>query len=240
MNQESEPMEYTMDPKRIFKQLFIITLFLLFAHVLGVISTYYFNHDQVFGLVPLFNLNHEANIPTFYQCFALLACSVFLAVIANFHHQNGESYFYWGSLAVIFLFLSVDEFAMLHERLVLPFRTMFNATGVLYFAWVIPYAVLVALVGILYLRFLLRLPHRTRMLFVLAGIIYVSGALVLEMADGYFVSKKIDNIGFAIVNTIEEYLEMFGIIVFIYALQDYLGRTFGGLTISIKQGTTMK
>ena len=233
-------MDYTIDPKHVFKLLFVLTLLLLFAHVLGMISTYYFNRDQVLGLVPLFNLNHEANIPTFYQCLAIVTCSIFLVVIAKFHHENGDSYRQWGGLAMIFLFLSVDEFAMLHERLVFPFRNMFNTTGFLYFAWVIPYAVLAAAIGLIYLKFLLRLPRRTRRFFVLAGMIYVSGALGFELLDGYFVSKEINNISFAIVNTIEEYLEMFGIIVFVYALQDYLGRTFGPLTISIKQGMTMK
>ncbi|MCG8431571.1 MAG: hypothetical protein MJA29_10415 [Candidatus Omnitrophica bacterium] len=233
-------MTLTSDPRRVFKFLLIVTLLLLCAHILGVISTYYFNHDQVFGLVPLFNFNFEANIPTFYQCLALLACSVLLAVIANYHHKNNSSYFHWASLSAIFLFLSIDEFTMLHEKLVLPFRGMFNTTGFLYFAWVIPYAILVALIGILYLRFLLRLPGRTRTLFIVAGAIYVTGALFFELLDGYFVSNEIKNIGFAIVNTVEEYLEMFGIIVFIYALQDYMGRTIDDLHISIRNGLTAK
>lgn len=226
-------MDYRINPKNVFKLLFATIGLLMVAHLLGVISTYYFNHDQVFGLVPLFNVNFEANIPTYYQSFALMVCAVLLVIISKFHHAGNEPYRLWGGLAVIFLFLSIDEFTMIHEKFVLPFREIFNTSGFLYFAWVIPYAVLVGVVGLVYLKFLLRLPRRTRLLFVVAGLLYVSGALGFELLDGYFVSAGVDNIKFALTNSIEEFLEMFGVIVFLYALQDYFGSTFRELTISI-------
>ena len=71
-----------------------------------------------------------------------------------------------------------------------------------------------------------------------AGFLYVSGALGFELLDGYFVSEGIDNIKFALTNAVEEFLEMFGVIVFIYALQDYAGNTLRELTISIGKGVS--
>ena len=45
------------------------------ANVAVLVSTFCFDHDYVYGLVPAFNFNEEQNVPTFYSSFAMLACA---------------------------------------------------------------------------------------------------------------------------------------------------------------------
>ena len=75
-------MYINLSPKEILKINLYLILFLLFANIMGIISKYYFGHDSVYGLVPLFNFNAEKNIPTFYSSFALLFASILLSLIA--------------------------------------------------------------------------------------------------------------------------------------------------------------
>lgn len=60
-------------------------------------------------------------------------------------------------------------------------RTLLGTGGVFYFAWVIPGAAFVCLFALAYLGFLLAMPRPIAMTMVLAGIIYVSGAIGAEM-----------------------------------------------------------
>jgi hypothetical protein len=66
-----------------------------------------------------------------------------------------------------------------------------------------------------------------RRLFILAGLIYLSGAIVIETVGGHYVTVwGHDSIRYVLCTTAEEFLEMIGIVVFIYALLKYM--TKGG------------
>ena len=84
--------------------------------------------------VRLFILSGEANIPSWYASSTLLLCSILLAMIACGKKRAGDSYLmHWSALSVIFLFLSLDEAAMIHEMTIKPLQTHFNASGFLYY-----------------------------------------------------------------------------------------------------------
>lgn len=96
--------------------------------------------------------------------------------------------------------------------------------GWFYFAWVIPAIVMVLVLGITYLRFFINLPPRTRLLFFYAGLMYVIGAIAFEMATAYFmIHYGHENFTFAALSAFHEALKMIGLILFIYALMDFLG-----------------
>lgn len=85
--------------------------------------------------------------------------------------------------------------------------------------------ILLAVLGVLYAGFILALPARIRNLCVLAGLLFVTGAAGLEMVGGLFASSSgQESFGFVAESTVEEFLEMLGITVFIYALMEYLRR----------------
>lgn len=108
---------------------------------MGIVSEFYFDHDYIHGLIPLFRFSNEANVPTLYSSFALLFSSILLTIIAIAHRKNGSAYLWWLGLAMIFLFLSIDEIASIHELLGKPVRESLGTSGLLFYAWLIPYGI---------------------------------------------------------------------------------------------------
>ncbi|MEK6206483.1 MAG: hypothetical protein AABM32_02470 [Chloroflexota bacterium] len=175
--------------------------------------------------VNLFSTRREMNIPTWYSSFALLLCSLLLAIIAfGERKQAGRRLLQWSFLSLIFLYIAVDEGAAIHERLSQAASHVISlrGTGLFNYAWVVPAGLLVVLLGLAYLRFLLGLPTRTRNLFVLAGVTYIGGALGSEMVSGLRSEVFGADIGYEMISTVEELLEMSGVVIFVYALLDYM------------------
>jgi hypothetical protein len=202
-----------------------VVLCLTLASIAGTLSTYFLGHGKVLGLVQAFDLDKEGNIPTWYAASTLLVCSILLATIAQAKKTQGALYtLYWRVLALIFLCLSLDEAAEIHELWGPLLRSELDVKGFLYFAWVIPGGAFALIVFLFYLRFLAALPPRTRYLFLIAGIVYVGGAIGMETvgASVFFYSGLEHSFMFAMMTTIEEFLEMLGILVFIYALLSYM------------------
>ena len=86
----------------------------------------------------------------------------------------------------------------------------------------------------MYLKFLIDLPSKFRLLFVLSGATFVLGALVFEMLGGRYIEINNDeNITYAIICTFEELLEMLGISIFLYTLLNYIVIKYGGIIISL-------
>ena len=105
---------------------------------------------------------------------------------------------------------------------------MVSTRGIFLFAWTIPAAVGVVLFALVYLKFLFRLPVATRWLFVLAGVVYVGGALGMEMIEGQFVFLFGQaSMAHALMVAFEEFLEMSGVVLFIYALLSYFRTQYG-------------
>lgn len=179
------------------------------------------------------DLDGENNIPTWFSSAILAIAGILLTVIARAKFQLRQPYvLHWAGLALIFVGLSLDETASLHEAAGALVRRLLDTSGALYSAWVIPAMVFLVMFGAIYLRFLLSLPRRTAAWFVFAGLLFVGGALGLEMVGWHYrypmhalnptdwdASK---NFTYALINHAEEVLEMTGTIVFIYALLCYI------------------
>jgi hypothetical protein len=175
-----------ISPTRTAKVLAITVSCITVISILIKFLAYYSGDDSLFGLVRQFDLNGEANIPSWYQATSLLLCSILLAAIASTKKADGDSYArHWIALSIIFLYLAIDEAAQLHEMLTVPLRSAFHPSGFFYYVWVIPLGAFVLIFVLAYLRFLAHLPAKTRLLFIIAGAIYVGGALGMEMVAGY-------------------------------------------------------
>lgn len=225
-------------PKSILIKLLYVILFLLLANITGIVSKFYFNHGRLYGLVPLFDFNTEANIPTFYSSLALLSCSILLTFISLKHKRHGSSYIPWVGLSIIFLFLSIDEIAAIHESMNDSLQQILNASGLLYFAWIIPYGIALLLILGIYLKFLTNLPRKFLYLFMISGAIFVSGAIGIESVCGWYCESLggghgLDTLLYAVLYTCEEFLEMLGIVFFIYTLLLYIVTELNYSTISI-------
>jgi hypothetical protein len=185
----------------------------------GVNNTYW-----LFQTVELLDMNLEGNLPTWYTTLLLITCAVLLVIITMvIRVTQGEMLFHWGLLSAIFTYLSLDEAAALHERLSIPLEDSLHLSGYLTFGWVVAGIIFVIVVGILYLPFLLRLPARTRWLFILAAVLYVGGAIGIESvsAKQWSLDEGL-SLRYSAIGTLEEFCEMLGAVIFIYALLDYL------------------
>ena len=222
-------MEFRIEPGRFALSLLTVAIVLVVAHVAGAVSSHVFHHEQVFGLVDTFDMNVENNVPTFFSTFLLVTSAVLLTVIAS--QSTADRYAgNWKWLAVIFAFMAIDEDASLHELLIEPVRNLLAVAGPLFFAWVIPYALAVLVIGLLYLKFVWSLPVRTRGLFIGAGSLYLAGALGFESIGAWYFSRhgEMEDLPYSLLVATEEFLEMSGVILFIYALLDCLrGRLAG-------------
>lgn len=223
--------------KKVFAYFIFVILVLLSINILGIVSKYYFGYPTVHGLVALFDFDTEKNIPTFYSTFALLFVSVLLLFITLVHKKLNSSYLPWLGLAIIFLFLSLDEFVSIHERITTPVSKLLITSGQVHpAAWTIPYGVGLVVLIIVYFRFLMDLPKRIRKLFLLSGTIFVAGAIGFEFFGGRHVKLYgEDNLMFSLFYTCEEFLEMLGIVFFIYTLLSYIATQFQSLTISFRE-----
>lgn len=184
--------------------------------------------------IRLFGLGYEHNLPTWYVSCLLLLCALVLALIAVSKRRQRLPYVTrWWILAGAFLYISCDEAATIHENCC----GYFNSHGVLFYGWVVPGMIVVVGMGILFLTFLGHLPRPTRRRFVIAGSIYVGGALLLDMACAYLHEQSGTNtVVYGIVDLVEEALETLGITLFLLALLDYVSRGSDTLRLSIQAG----
>src|SRR5688572_29327126 len=120
--------------------------------------------------------------------------------------------------------MAFDEAFQVHERLNIPVGKLLGdgSFGVFYFAWVIPGMALVFGLGLYFLRFLWHLPAATGLRFLLAAISYIGGAIGVELIGSRHAELHgYENWIYSMIATLEESLEMAGLIVFIWALLNY-------------------
>lgn len=226
-----------LSPYRISKSLLLVVFALLALHFvvchvglkfLELVegNADYSTYEEVYYIFyNQFHLALDSNIPTFFSSLNLTVASLLLFII---HSTGKRDSNHWLYLCLIFLFLAVDESAQIHETFGgLAGQEVNSYLGevppFLSWAWMVPYAVLTVLVGLYFLKFTLKLPGKTRALFFLSGGVYVFGALFLEFLESHFDTVYgPENLVNKFLFPIEEVLEMTGVIIFIYALLDYL------------------
>lgn len=200
----------------------MIAALLIFTSICGQFSRFYLGHPYVKGIVPLFYLDQEQNIPTYYAVLLMLSTALMLGVITILQKRAGAPHIMnWAVLTVGMMFMAYDEAFQVHEELIDPMRTLLGDgnLGIFYFAWVIPALAMIAILGLLFLRFLHDLPAATRNRFLLAGGVLVGGACGVELAGGYYAELHgTDTWMYSMLATLEEALEMAGLIMFLRAL----------------------
>lgn len=217
----------------------------LIAIIMAVISliTHYFKYiiksEFAAGLIPIVGFDTELSIPSLYAVFLLFGAAALLVVIAILKKEEKAPYTaQWFVLAAGFLYLAFDEGASIHELLMDPVGSLMgeNMPRVFYFAWIVPALLVVTLAGLFFVKFLTKLPGKTRRGFLIGALLYLAGTIGFEMISGKFASLYgIRTFGFSILTTIEEMLEFSGTIFFIHALLAYLSEYYPLLRLKIKR-----
>ncbi len=232
-------MNLRINPRRTL-YFFLLSTAALVALELGSLFNWHvigFRNEWTLLPVKFFDLSTDTSVPTWFSSLMLLLCSLSLAVVWKMVRERRLPYrAHWLGLPAIFLLMSVDEVAMIHENVLgLAARlSLGETTGWLHYGWVAFGALFVLLFGLAYLRFLLHLPARTRLLFMVSGIVFVAGALGVEAFNGLFSETHGTwNLGYAVGTAVEEGCEMLGTTLFLFAILRHIDRNFGGIILKI-------
>ena len=194
---------------------------LLWSIVVGLVlihialqAFHYFIQELPWLLREIFDVDEEESFSTWFSAVLLLICAVLLSLIAVSKKKLKETFvLHWYGLALGFCILSMDEVVGIHET----FNTITEV------AWTVPATWLTFLLLLIYWKFLVGLPAIARKQFLIAGVIYLSGGLLVEhLADYYVEAYEMDNFGYNLLTAFEEFLEMAGVILFISALLNFL------------------
>jgi hypothetical protein len=176
-----------------------------------------------------FNFDEEKNFPSIFSGLLHFIASILLFTIwkskLTFKHPRG----FWLSLCLLFLYTGLDEILRIHEKVDTIVANNLELPSFLVYAWVVPYIALLFVLSLFYIKPLFKLPKKTLVNFIISAIIFLTGAVGVEILTGWYISHN--NLSWEhlykmfdifVLYTIEELLEMTGISFFIYELARFI------------------
>lgn len=221
------PGSIDLDPQRALLILGAAVIVLAVCHVVFVILVPSAYPERFFALrlMRFFHLGYEANLPSYWSALVLLAAGALLGLIHLHVRRSTIPSFsrHWAVLALGFVYLSFDEATQIHEGLIAEFwsAALGTGTGITHYVWYLPAIPILIVILLAYLRFLYHLPLRTRLLFIASAVLFVGGAIGMEMVESWLAYHEQDH-WFAVSQLGEESLELAGSSLFVYALLGWL------------------
>lgn len=216
-------MKLFISSRKVLRILLLTIFILLIGNIVTIILLPVFDYNYNKSIIRLINFDTENNFPTLFSFLILSISSILLFFIAKMNKEANYDFKYWLFLGWVFMFLAIDEAISIHEIIGGIVQRTFKTDGIFYFAWVIPYGILLILLLITLRKFLNNLPKEILKLFLFSGLIFVIGAIGFEMIGSKIrYDIGMNNTNYIVVYTIEETLEMVGISLFIYALLRYI------------------
>lgn len=194
-----------------------------------------FSPGRPLEFVYLFDMNREANVPTLVSSLLLALAALLFGLCAVRASRERTRRYGWVLLALGFTWMTFDETVRLHERLNGPVGALLGpeAPRFLHFGWVLPALILLPVLGGVLFRFWWRLPSTTKRGLALAGVIYVSGAVGMEMVGASWAAVHgLENEIYGLMTTVEETLEFSGVVLCIHTLLQQLA-TPPGFTLRL-------
>lgn len=176
--------------------------------------------------VELIDMDREMSIPTFYAVLLAFTCSGVLALLsAHARRTSDRQWWRWGLLSAFFFVMALDDGAAVHER-VNSFLEKRGGDGALWQRpWVyVGLAVVAALVVVVF-DALRTLPRDLGRRVVLAGVVFLGGAVGMEVVGGLICeSGDCRDWPFVVQVAVEESLELAGLSLFLLAFTELAGR----------------
>ncbi|WP_129339722.1 hypothetical protein [Cellulomonas endophytica] len=215
-----------VDPRAVRRVVLPVALLLAAASLgVAVLTVAGVLPERVVPFAARLRVDEERSLPTLFQVLLIAACCAVAATTARAERLRGGPARGWRLLALVLAGLAVDESLSLHEELTDPVRRVLGTSGALYFSWVVVAVPLVVLLAVVLLPFLRALPRRTVRALLLAGALYVGGAVGAEMVGGaLFEAGGKETYGYVAVSTLEELLEMAGMTVLLGATAEHWRR----------------
>ena len=169
-----------VNKSRIILVLGLVAFLLVLFSIIGQLLLKPTQPVHIQGIITLFDLAAEGNLPTYYSSVLLLIAALLLFVVTLMERTIKSRYVpYWAFLTIGFIYLSMDEILMLHEGISRFIRavTDYSGEGVLKSPWVILGTITVTVILLVFIKFITHLDQKTRYLFLIAGALYVGGEL---------------------------------------------------------------
>ncbi len=213
----------------VLRSITLIAVALFGLHVVAEISTLFLGYENLGGFVPLFDMGRERNAPTLFSTALFVINACLFAIVAMDESARDGSRWAWNLLAAVFCFLALDEFVEIHERLIVPVRTLLNTSGLLYFAWLIPYVIAVVLLATLVGPTVFRTHARVRNRLILSAVTYLTGAVGFEALGGRVADRlgalpTRTDVTYQVLVTLEESFEVAGLLLLSWALLTLLSQ----------------
>ena len=225
------PQPVAVNPIKVGRYLACIITGLVLGGAIANYSIYNVAPDpehEISDVLKRFDLGHEPSIPAFYSSVVMLlsaGTAAFLAVYDRGAQMRRRKS--WLLLACLLTILAIDENVMFHEMGTAAMNKL-GLSGSLYFSWVIPGSIFAVLAATALLHLLVLLGWRTRLLFISSGIIFLSGAIGMELIASKIFSNAesevaaISSLAHVFSQAVEESLEMLGMALFFCSLLDFI------------------
>lgn len=212
-----------ISPYRISLFLFVIAVYLSLQSM--IINILYRNFDialYVDNFIRLGDVNSAHNLIRSYSTLLLQMVAIVLAIILFFkYRQKGPYIIHWAMTIVLFVSLSLDKAIAFHKVFLTSVNILLERNVSRYTEGIIVTLLLIIVIA-LFLKFWLHLPPRTRKMLIVATLVYVLGALVLNYFS-FNIWHRVDLPGWhEVEGNLEELIEMSGVILFIYTFLSYL------------------
>ncbi len=185
----------------------------------------------------MINMDREMNLPTWYEAALLGASGSLLGIIAQRKQELKDRFSRdWKLLSRIFYFMAIDEIVGIHELFILPdLADDLQLPWFLHSTWVIPGMVVVGLFIRRFWRFGKHLDPTDRKWLIGSLALFLCGVMGMEMVGSTYAQwQHQQSLGYAMLATLEEVIEIAGMIGFIYGLLNYLKTFQGSLHFEIK------
>ena len=174
--------------------------------------------DSARKLIHVLLLDSEGTLPAFVSGLALLAAALVLMVGSRTQRVRGLAN-RWRVLAVVMAGLALDEVVGLHEVLDEGLTDAAGFTDPSRPLWVVGAVVFVGAVVLWMLPLLSSLAPRHRWRWILAGAVFCSGAVVVEViAHPWYAPAAEADLGYLLLVVLEEGLELVGATMFLSAI----------------------
>lgn len=215
----------------------IVDALLALAGTAAVLVPPLTGHRFLFGLVTLFDLDEEMNVPTYISAVYLLLGAA-LAAAQAWQATKARSPLrrHWSMLALVLLAMSVDEVCQMHEHLTDVVNHFVPLQGtVLNYAWVVIGVPIVAGLAVYFWPFVRSLSWEQARRFVLAAALFFGGAVGVEIPEGWAAAiLGRESISVQMLCVVEETLELVGVSVLVYALLRVLAATAAELRLRFR------
>lgn len=219
---EGKSIRFDWGIKSLGGLLFAVTGLVVALGIARELLVRHFGIETVLRDLRHFSLDGELNVATWYSSTLMLGAFLLaLAVWRNEHDRRQRPY--WLAIGLLMLAMSIDETASFHESFITLLQPLAAYSDFLHFAWVVIGAPFVLLFAACTAPFLLRLERGLAARMVAAGVLFVFGALAMEMIDAAIqVRLGAESVAYRAGVVIEDAFELLGMSLFVATLAAHL------------------